>query len=361
MRRARTLRDLAQGLELSTATVSRALAGDEAIALVTRQRVTAAARDAGYVPNVAGRMLARGRSGFVSMVLPVRGPSLVDSFLGEFVTGLSEGLVERGNDLILATAAEGQSELAVLKHLVASGRADGVVVTRIAEADERVSYLRESQVPFVAHGRLIDEDLSYPWLDTDGALAFGRAFDMLYELGHRHFGLLTITEPMTFRHLRQEGLIAAIAERGDPLVSLDVAEAPRFDRSARLEAISRLLGAARRPTAVLALFDELALTVMEVAMREGLSIPQDLSVIGFDNVPAAAYAPPGLTTFDAEIRKAARDIGGLLVDSIENPDAPPARRLMRPRLVPRGSHGAAPDQSGGRMTTNKVSQGGQTC
>ena len=348
MRRARTLRDLAQGLDVSTATVSRALAGDEAIALATRQRVAAAARAAGYVPNVAGRMLARGRGGFVSMVLPVRGPALVDSFLGEFVTGLSEGLVERGNHLILATAAEGQPELTVLRHLVASGRADGVVVTRIAEADERVAYLRESQVPFLAHGRLLDEDRSYAWLDTDGAQAFRQAFDMLYDLGHRHFGLLTITEPMTFRHLRQEGLIAAIAERDDPEVRLDLVEAPRFDPAARQDAVARLLGADKRPTAVLALFDELALTVMEAATRRGLSIPDDLSVIGFDNILAAAYAPPGLTTFDAEIRKAAREIGGLLVDTIENPEAPPARRLMNPRLVARGSHGPAPTRTIGK-------------
>ncbi|HVW93223.1 MAG TPA: substrate-binding domain-containing protein [Devosia sp.] len=347
MSRARTLRDLAEGLNLSTATVSRALAGDEAIAVTTRQRVTEAARSAGYVPNIAGRMLARGRSGFVGMVLPVRGPALVDSFLGEFVTGLGEGLVERGSDLILATAAEGKSELAVLQHLVASGRADGVVLTRIAEADERVDYLRESRVPFVAHGRLLDDDQSYNWLDTDGAHAFRQAFEMLYALGHRRFGLLTITEPMTFRHLRQEGLMAAIRECGDPQVTLDVVTAPRFDQPARQAAVARLLADGSRPTAILALFDELALTVMEAAMRAGLTIPGDLSVIGFDNVPAAAYAPPGLTTFDAEIRKAAREIGHLLVDTIESSDAPPARRLMCPRLVARGSHGAAPATTGG--------------
>jgi len=357
--RARTLRDLAEGLNLSTATVSRALAGDEAIAAATRQRVAEAARSAGYVPNIAGRMLARGRSGFVGMVLPVRGPALVDSFLGEFVTGLSEGLVARGNDLILAAATEGQSELAVLQHLVASGRADGVVVTRIAEADERVAYLRQSRVPFVAHGRLLDDDISYAWLDTDGAHAFRQAFEMLYELGHRHFGLLTITEPMTFRHLRQEGLMEAIRERGDPGVRLDIVTAPRFDQAARHEAISLLLTAESRPTAILALFDELALTVMAAAARQGLSVPDDLSVIGFDNVTAAAYAPPGLTTFDAEIRKAAREIGDLLVEHIENSDAPPARRLMRPRLVARGSHGPAPVQWA--ATEQPRVSGGEQC
>lgn len=337
-----TLKELARKLDLSIATVSRALAGHEKIALATRQRVSQAAREIGYVPHMAGRMLVSGRSGFVGMTLAVRGPKLVDSFLGEFVTGLGEGLVEHGSDLILATVAQGQSELAVLRHLVESGRADGVVVTRVAEADERIAYLMERNAPFIAHGRLLGCDLAYNWVDTDGAHAFAEAFDLLYDLGHRHFGLVTISEPMTFRHLRQDGLAAAIARRGDPDVKLDVVTAPRFDHGARIQVINRLLQSPQRPTAIIGLFDELALTVMEEAARNGLSIPRDLSVIGFDNVAAAAYAPPGLTTFEASIRDCGREAAGMLLASIQDPKTTPQTRLLRPTLTPRASHGAAP-------------------
>jgi LacI family transcriptional regulator len=324
--------------------VSRALAGHEQIALETRKRVAKAAEELGYVPNTAARTLVSGRSGFVGMVLPIRGPNLVDSFLGEFVTGLGEGLVPHGTDLILAAAAIGQSELSVLRHVVESGRADGVVVTRIAETDERLAYLRERNFPFVAHGRLLDADFPYNWLDTDGAHAFSEAFDMLYELGHRRFGLVTISEPMTFRHLRQDGLAAAISRRGDPSVRLDVATAPRFDRGARIQAINRMLQSPDRPTAIVALFDELALTVMEEAARAGLSVPRDLSVIGFDNIVASAYAPPGLTTFDASIRQCAREIAGMLLAVIAGTSGGPVTRLIKPTLVARASHGPAPRQ-----------------
>ncbi|RWL02279.1 MAG: LacI family transcriptional regulator [Mesorhizobium sp.] len=321
------LKELAAQLDLSITTVSRALAGHQQIALKTRERVTEAARQAGYVPNTAARTLVSGRSGFVGMVLPIRGPNLVDSFLGEFVTGLGEGLVSHGTDLILAAAAQGQSELSVLRHVVESGRADGVVVTRIAEVDERLAYLRQRNFPFVAHGRLLDTDFAYNWLDTDGVHAFGEAFDMLYDLGHRHFGLVTIAEPMTFRHLRQDGLAAAIARRSK--------------RGARIQAINRLLHADERPTAIVALFDELALSVMEEAARAGLVIPRDLSVIGFDNIAASAYAPPGLTTFDASIRQCAREIGEMLLTVIGDRSAAPLTRLIRPTLVSRASHGPA--------------------
>ena len=342
MTRVRTLKELARRLDVSVTTASRALSGDPAIALKTRERVAEAARQFGYVPNTAARALVSGRSNFVGLVLPIRGPNLVDSFLGEFVTGLGEGLVSRGNDLIIATAPTGQTELGVLKHLVESGRADGVIVTRIAETDERLDYLTAQQVPFVAHGRLLDNASPYHWLDTDGATAFGQAFELLYGLGHRRFGLLTISEPMTFRHMRQNGLADAIASRGDPEVTLEVATAPRFDRGARVEAVNRLLNLPNRPTAILGLFDELALTVMEEAARAGISIPRDLSVVGFDNILASAYAPPGLTTFDAAIRSAAREIGEMLITVIEEKPEKSLTRLIRPTLVARASHGSAP-------------------
>lgn len=341
-RGAKTLKELANRLDVSIATVSRALAGDTAIAEKTRQRVAEAAKAYGYVPNTAARALVSGRSGFVGLVLPIRGPNIVDSFLGEFITGLGEGLVSRGAHLILATAPEGEPELSVLHDLVESGRADGVVITRIAETDERLTYLQTRNVPFVAHGRLLDDSANYNWIDTDGAQAFGEAFDMLYDLGHRRFALLTISEPMTFRHLRQDGLADAIARRDDPEVTLDVVRAPRFDRGARVEAINRLLYATSRPTAIIALFDDLALTVMEEAARAGLTIPRDLSVIGFDNVLASAYAPPGLTTFDASIRRTALEIGQMLVSIIRDKPAQPLNKLLRPTLVPRASHGPAP-------------------
>jgi len=338
-----TLRELAARLDVSVGTVSRALSGDTAIALKTRQRVAAAAQQYGYVPNLAARQLVSGRSGFVGFVMPVRGPNFIDSYLGEFLTGLGEGLVDHGMDLFIATVPAGRPELSVLRHVVESGRADGVVVPRIGEADERLAYLMERNFPFVAHGRLLDSSAAFNWLDADSTAAFAEAFDMLYELGHRHFGLVSISDPMTFRHMRERGLRDAISRRGDPNVILDVVSAPRFDRGATVAAINSLIHAARRPTAILGLFDELALTVMEEASRAGLSIPRDFSVVGFDNITAAAYAPPGLTTFEARTREAAREIAGMLVQVIEKKPATPLTRLIAPQLVARASHGPAPE------------------
>lgn len=344
--RARTLKQLAERLGVSITTVSRALAGHEQIALKTRQRVNEAARELGYVPNVAARQLVSGRSNFVGFVIPIRGPNFLDSYLGEFVTGLGEGFVAHGFDLILATVQPERSELDVLRHLVESGRADGVVVPRIAAEDARVDYLRAMKFPFVAHGRIRDDQGDYTWLDADSETAFEQAFDLLYEQGHRHFGLVSIAEDMTFRNLREKGLANAIGRRGDPEVRLDIVRPPRFDRGATVAAINSLLHAPDRPTAIIGLFDELALTVMEEARRASLSIPRDLSVIGFDNIPASAYAPPGLTTFEVQTRSMAREIAHMLVDLIEGTASRGISKLIKPSLVLRASHGPAPKAGG---------------
>ena len=338
----RTLKDLAAKLDVSVATVSRALAGHARIAPETRARIAAAAREAGYVPNRAARALVSGRSGFVGLALPMRGHGHEDAFLGAFVAGLTAGFGAAGMDLFLAAVPEGADELKVIRTIVETRRADGLVLARVAEEDARIDYLTARGFPFVAHGRLRDETRPFDWLDSDGAAAFAEAFDLLHGLGHRRFGLVTIDEPMTFRRSRAAGLAGAIAARGDPGVTLATVSAPRFDREARRAAIRALLTRPDRPTAVLGLFDGIAIAVLEEAARLGLAVPGDLSVLGFDDTPQAAHAPPGLTTFDAAIHDCARTIAAMLAQRIADPKRPPETRLVRPKLALRGSHGPAP-------------------
>lgn len=337
-----TLKQLAQSLDLSVATVSRALGGHQDIALRTRERVAAKAREMGYVPNSAGRMLVSGRSGSVGLVLPARGPEFVDSFIGQFTLGLGEGLADSDTDLFLAIATEGRTELEVIRKQIDSGRADGFVLVRITEDDERVRFLAERGVPFVTHGRVADHDFSHSWLDTDGGAAFAQAFDILYELGHRRFGLVSIAEPMNARRHREAGLQRAITAVDDPDVSLISVRHERNDVDAIRADVVAMLSAEDRPTAVLGLFDELALIVMQEATGLGLAIPGDLSVIGFDNLLAAGLSSPGLSTFDQDIRGSARTIAGMLHTVMNQRPERPINTLYTPQFVARGSHSRAP-------------------
>lgn len=337
-----TLKELAAELDISVATVSRALGGYQDISVKTRERVALKAQELGYVPNSAGRMLVSGRSDFVGLVVPVRGAHLVDSFLGEFVTGMGEQLNEHGVDLFLATVSGGKSEMDVLRHVVDSGRADGVVINRIEERDERIAFLQRRNFPFVAHGRLHDSDIKMNWLDTDGEAAFKMAFDMLYDLGHRRFGFLTIDEPLSFKHYREAGLRSAFEAKACADSTLEKISAKRFDEAALRQKCSALLTSDNRPTAVLAVIDELATILMEEADRLGINVPGDLSIIGFDNAPTAALTPPGLSTFDQQIRSCARQMTDMLMEVIRNRPSAPLSKLVKPVFLARGSHGPVP-------------------
>jgi LacI family transcriptional regulator len=336
----RTIKELARTLGVSPATVSRALADNGRISVETRERIQEAAREAGYVPNRAARALVTGKgSGFVGLVLSDPGYGREHSYLGEFVQGLGQGFSDHGIDLFLAFVPEGQSELQVIRNIVSSRRADGLVLGRTTEADPRIAYLIGQRFPFVAHGRTELDPAPFDWLDTDGAAAFDEGFRLLHGLGHRRFGIVSIEEPMTFRQHRVEGLRAAM--QGTE-ARLTVAASPRYDVAARDAAIRAMLEGPDRPTAVMCLFDGLALSVLDMAARLGLSVPGDLSVIGFDNIAPAAHARPGLTTFDSDTLASARDLAGMLVQRIATPEAPPVHRLVLPRLVLRESHGPAP-------------------
>ena len=345
MTKTRTLSDLARHLGLSPATVSRALAQHEQIAVKTRARVAQAAKDLGYVPNRTAQALASGRTGFAGFLLPMRGRGLADPFLGEFVSALIEGFGAKGVELLLSAVPRDGSEDRHLESLITSGRVDGVVVSRIECTDTRIALLLSRGVPFVAHGRLAHDEEGYSWLDTDGEVAFAQAFDLLYQAGHRRFGLLSIDDPLTFREKREAGLRKAYDANGDPALTLRHVSCSRYDAQARAKAVAGILAGPDRPTAILAIADGLALELIAQAQSQGLSVPDDLSIIGFDNIPSAAHVTPGLTTFDACIADSATQLAEMLLARIKAPSSPHDQRLVRPQLVLRGTHGVAPQRA----------------
>lgn len=336
-----SLRQIAEELGLSVPTVSRALGGYTDIAEATRERVAAAAKRLGYTPNAAGRMLASGKSGFVGLVLPVGTQQFVDAYLGAIVVGLSEGFSERGLDLMIAAVPATETPLDTIRKLISSRRVDGLILARIAPQDPRIALLKESNVPFVALGRQLDGPGEHSWLDVDSGAAFGEAVERLAADGHRHIGLVSITDDLTFARHREADTQGAAARLG---LRLSVVSAPRADRDARLREIQALLSREDRPTAVLGLVDGIALDILNMASRLGLSVPSDLSVIGFDDIIGAAHATPPLSTFQPYNQRLGRSAAHTLADLLAGSAKAPVQILEKAEFVSRGSHGPAPDQ-----------------
>ncbi|MGF6233195.1 LacI family transcriptional regulator [Inquilinus ginsengisoli] len=336
------LKELASKLGLSPTTVSRALAGYSDVSAETRRRVEEAARTHGYVASRIGRMLVSGRTNIVGVLLPISAPSFMDDFLGQFLSGVADGLAGRGRDLFLAAVPRGQDDLTVLRHVVDGGHIDAVVINRVTHDDPRVRYLIERRFPFVAHGRLLAPPPAYPWFDTDGEAAFAGLVDRLHALGHREFALLGPSEPYSYAEFRRRGFEGALAGHGIRLAPERLPAVPVADRAAAIAAAQRLFALTPRPTAIIGMTDRLALAVMEAAQEAGLRIPGDLSVVGFDDVPIAAYARPPLSTFDQDIERSAAVIAGMVVDVIEKGFDGVQPRLAEVKFVDRASHGPAP-------------------
>jgi LacI family transcriptional regulator len=344
-RRGAGLKHLASDLGLSITTVSRALAGYSDVSAETRRRVAAAAKALEYVPNRAGRMLVSGRSDFIGMLLPVRGDEIVDSYLSEFLVGLGNGLTRRGRDLFLAAVPRGEDDLVVLRHVVDSQRADAIILYRTYCDDPRARFLLERRVPFTSHGRTLTQDTNYAWFDTDGHAAFAKATRLLLDLGHTDFAMLGPTQPYAYAHFRQRGVEAALRERGLALAPHRIVTAPAGDRVAIAYAAERLLDLSPRPTAVLGAKDLYALALLEAAARRGIPVPKELSVIGFDDLPVAAYAAPPLSTFAQRMIESAEIVADMIVDRLERGPQAVAPRLIEPDFIARASHGPAPLRS----------------
>ena len=258
------------------------------------------------------------------------------------MAGLSEGLTARGRDLFIATAPHLHGEAEVVRHIIDGDRADAIVLNRTEIDDPRVHVLIERQFPFVVHGRLLAGSNDFAWFDTDGEAAFADAARMLIELGHRRFGLVTIDEPFTFAHLRRRGLEAALAEVGLTLSRAAIRAVPMMDSVAAEAAAQDLLSADERPTAIFGVTDTQAIAVLKAAAARSMSVPAELSVIGFDDLPIAAYARPALSTFDQHARESAATIAGMVTDMLDKGPQSVTPHLIKPEFAARASHGPAP-------------------
>ena len=338
------LKQLAFELGLSQTQVSRALAGYSDVSKETRKRVIQAARASGYLTAKQANRPRGLQSGFVGMLLPIQGSEILDPNVTRFMAGLSDGLMRRGRDLFLAAVPPGQDDLTVLRHLVDSQRVDGVVMHRLTHDDPCVRLLLENDYPFVTLGRLLTPHDPHPWFDMDAEAGFEQATRLLVGLGHTRFGVFGPSEPFSYASLRRHGVERALKWAGLSLLPENIAKAPVPDPGAIARAAEALLSGPNRPSAVLALLDKYALALLEAADRLGLSVPEDLSIIGFGDIPEAALATPGLSTFAQHSRSNGEMVADMIINRIDSGEIV-EQRLVPVDFLPRGSHGPAPRPS----------------
>jgi DNA-binding LacI/PurR family transcriptional regulator len=333
-----TIQDVARQAGVSKVTVSYVLNGrgaDARISEATEAKVIQAARDLKYVPSAIAKTLATRRSKSLGVVLQ-SGEffSRTSSFTAEVMRGVCAAAVESGYDLMLHTSPV-QTPAEELKRL-RDGRVDGVLVLR-DQGDPLLESLLESSLPCVQFFTR-SEQRQANWFDTDNYLGGRMATEHLLSLGHRRIGWVGGPAGSVSARQRRLGYEAAMGDAGLELHPAWRVSMP--DPTSSLDGLVRCLTSEERPTALFVWSDDVALSCWRMFSELGLSVPDELSVIGFDSSPACERSSPPLSSVRQPIFDIAFAATEALVRAIENEDAAPAQSVYAPCLDLRGSTAA---------------------
>jgi DNA-binding LacI/PurR family transcriptional regulator len=347
-----TLAAVAEHLGVSRTTVSNAYNRPDQLSPTLRERVLSAARELGYTgPDPVARSLRRGKAGSLGLVFDHRLRYIFDDPAAVlFLSGVAAGCEEQGTGLALVPQLpEGAAEL------VRSALVDGYVLFCTPENDERLEAVRARGLPYV----LVDFSpyVDGPRVNIDDRGGASAVAQHLVDLGHRRFGLVVpyedgatdaatateISDPTRsddrtrwrcyIRHERLLGWRDPIVAAGIDWAGVPVGSSPEGDAESGYRAAAALLDRADRPTAIVCLSDVLALGVIRAAQERGIRIPQDLSVVGYDDIAAAAAAK--LTTVFQPHAAKGEEAVRLLTDGGEDV-------VLPTDLVVRASSGPAP-------------------
>lgn len=337
-----TIKDVAREAGVSIATVSYVLNDKtQAISAETRARVWAAAEKIGYRANVTARSLRSSQSRLLGYAWHEIAPEQSNTVLDRFSYALARAAEAAGYYMLTFTAPE-DDPIPVYEELIRTGRVDGFIVGSTVRDDPRIRFLIEQKFPFVSFGRA-NETWDFLWIDTDGEQGVGAAVDYLVGLGHKRIAMAAWPEASLTGSFRVAGYFAGLKRAG---IDLNPAFFIRGenDEVAGHDACAAWLDLPpkERPTAVIAISDVVAIGVMYEAERRGLTVGKDLSLIGFDDAPMAAYLRPALTTLRQPIAEIGAALVTMLDEAIKGNQPPQRHVLMPPKLVLRYSCGVAP-------------------
>jgi LacI family transcriptional regulator len=321
--------DVARSAQASIATVSRVLNGRAVADQALADRVRTAARELGYRPNTVARDFRHGVTRTIGVVVP----DLANPFFPDVVKGLAQDVTAGDHRLLIADCNEDpDEELRLVSEL--SGRCDGIVLCSPRMSAEDLDVVARWGIPLVCTNREV-EGLPFGTVGIDSAMGMRQAVEHLAELGHREIGYLAGPVSSWSDRGRRAGLEAAARDRG---VRVSVAVAGSTSR-AGYEVLPELLR--RKVTAVLAFNDLVALGALARLRELQLEVPTALSVVGFDDIPVAAFLGPPLTTVTVPKHELGRQAGAMLRQLLV--DGVGARQVRLPSsLVVRASTGPPP-------------------
>ena len=337
---AHTLERVAEIAGVSRSTVSRALHDDPHVKASTRQKILEVVERIGYAPNRAAQGLASGRAGMVGIVISV---DLDEVFSDPFFAALLRELygAARDRDLVVSVWLLGERDDRKTVNLITRGTTlDGAIVAAGRVDDPVVASLSTANKPFVLLGRPANGE-TQSFVDIDNRTAERNATSHLLRLGRRRIATLAGPGFAVAAIDRKAGYLDALARAGiepDP----DLIYEADFSAADAVAGTRQLMK--HNPDAIVAANDVMAMAAMGELAAMGVRVPEDVAVVGFDDLKAASHTTPPLTTVRQSIRLLASEAVRALSDLIEDPSIPPQQVVIPTELIVRASCGAHSQQ-----------------
>ncbi|MGP3781026.1 catabolite control protein A [Bacillus sp. 4A_MP3] len=286
-----TIYDVAREANVSMATVSRVVNGNPNVKPTTRKKVLEAIDRLGYRPNAVARGLASKKTTTVGVIIP----DISSIFYSELARGIEDIATMYKYNIILSNSNQNLEKELHLLNTMLGKQVDGIVFMGGNITDEHVEEFKRSPVPIVLAAS-VEEQGETPSVAIDYEQAIYDAVKLFIDKGHRDIAFVSgpMQEPIN-RSKKLQGYKRALEEAAIPFNEQFVAEGD-YTYDSGMEALQSLMGLDRKPTAILSATDEMALGIIHAAEDQGLSIPDDLDIIGFDNTRLSLMVRPQLST-----------------------------------------------------------------
>jgi DNA-binding LacI/PurR family transcriptional regulator len=322
--------DVARRAGVSQSAVSRVFTPGASASKRTVEKVRRAAAELGYRPNVLARSLITGRSRIIGLVVAY----LENYFYPEVVERLSVALQEQGYHVLVFMAAPTVGDVQGVLQEILDYQVDGIVLASVSMSSVLAEKCQSFDIPVVLFNRDQD-DPRLSSVTTDNR-AGGRALaDLLVSLGHQRIAYIAGFEGASTQRDRELGFREGLAAAGQELFARGVGN---FEHPLAQEATRRMFDRGNPPDAVFVCNDHMAFAAMDVLRYElGLRVPEDVSVVGFDDVPPAAWPAYNLTTFRQRVNRMVAETVTTLLEQIEAKNGEPRRVKLDGTLVVRSS------------------------
>lgn len=326
--------DVAKLANVSFMTVSRVINGKENVKEKTRIKVLKAIEELGYYPNAAARALNNNKSDGIGIVIPHAEFMTVAPYFIDLITSLESNINKMGYHLVFKLPSTVKSS-ADYSHLYMERKVDGVIVLAPSIDQWLLKKLITDKVPsVVVYGR--DEELDINYIDADNHNGTKKIINYLLSLGHKRIGMITGSTTLICGRDRISGYIEAL-EDNNILLEKRLIFYGNWKAESGVRAFDYFFALKEPPTAIFAANDHMALGIMRAAEVNGLKIPRDLSVVGYNDISYSAYLNPPLTTMKQPLERIGELAVDLLVKTIENPDRKKERKMMETEFIKRES------------------------